>query len=79
MFLTLLILAINFADCQLDDLLGISQLTVISIAMFLLAVFHSSSLFFLRHYQNTPGTIKKSIFPFRILSIPPRITEKLRK
>jgi len=41
----LFISVIKFSDGQLDDLSGISLLTTISIAVFLLAVFHSSAHF----------------------------------
>lgn len=44
-FFSSIISAINFADAQPDDLLDIFLLTMVSIAIFLLAVFHNSPNF----------------------------------
>lgn len=75
-FFTFFIPAINFADIQSDDLLNISLLTMISIAIFLLAVFHNSPNSS-RDITNTWGT--ECILAFSMPSILLCITKKSRK
>lgn len=75
-FFIFFISAINLADAQPDDLLDISLLITVSTVIFLLAVFHNSSIFSW-DITNTWGT--ECILAFSMPSIFLCITRKSRK